>query len=218
MALTFYGHPLSSYCQKVLVALYEHGIPFEWKLLSQETPQNGAEFAGLWPLLHMPVLTDGDRVLRESTIIIEYLDLKFAKGSRLIPQDASRALDVRFFDRVFDNYVMARMQTIVAERLRPSEARDPFGVARARERLDLAYGWLDGVLQDGWLAGDAFSMADCAAAPALFYADKVQPLGGRFPKVAAYLERLEARVSNARVRDEARPYWHLFPFAGESVS
>lgn len=213
MTLTLYAHPLSSYCQKVLIALYEHGVSFQWKLLSAETPQNSAEFAELWPLQHMPVLTDGERVLRESSIIIEYIDLNHDGGPRLIPEVPAAALDVRFFDRVFDNFVMARQQAIVFDHLRPEGARDPYGVARARERLDLAYGWLESVLTDGWVVGDTFTMADCAAAPALFYADKTHPLGGRFPRVQAYLERLESRPSIARVRQEARPYWHLFPFA-----
>jgi glutathione S-transferase len=213
VALKLYAHPLSSYCQKVLIALYEHDIPFEWKLLTSETPENGAEFANLWPLQHMPMLTDGDRVLRESSIIIEYLDLNYAKGPRLIPADPDAALNVRFFDRVFDNFVMGRQQTMVFNRIRPENVRDAYGVAQARERLDLAYAWLDEVLSDGWAVGDTFTMADCAAAPSLFYADKTHPLNGRFPKVAAYLARLEARASNARIRREAQPYWHLFPFA-----
>ena len=112
MALTLYAHPLSSYCQKVLIALYEHGVPFESKLLSSDTPENSEEFAELWPLRHMPVLTDGQRVLRESSIIIEYLDLNHAGNARLIPEDPNAALDVRFFDRAFDNFVMARQQVI----------------------------------------------------------------------------------------------------------
>jgi glutathione S-transferase len=213
VALTLYAHPLSSYCQKVLIALYEHGVPFEWKLLSSETPENSAKFAELWPLRYMPVLTDGQRVLRESSIIIEYLDLIVAGGTRLIPEDAEAALEVRFYDRVFDNFIMARQQAIVSDHLRPEGVHDSFGVAQARQRLDVAYGWLERVLPDGWIVENAFTMADCAAAPALFYADKTHPLKGRFPRVAAYLERLEARASNARVRREARPYWHLFPFA-----
>jgi glutathione S-transferase len=213
VALTLYAHPLSSYSQKVLIALYEHAVPFEWKLLSNETPENNAEFAELWPLRHMPVLTDGGRVLRESSIIIEYLDLNYAGQSRLIPEHPDAALEVRFYDRVFDNFIMARQQTIVFDHLRPEGTHDSFSVARARERLDLAYGWLERVLPNGWIVGNAFTMADCAAAPALFYADKTHPLKGRFPRVAAYLERLEARASNARARSEARPYWHLFPFA-----
>lgn len=213
MALTLYAHPLSSYSQKVLIALYEHDVPFELKLLSAETPENSAAFAELWPLQHMPVLTDGARVLRESSIIIEYLDMHYPGATKLIPADPDAALNVRFFDRVFDNFIMSRQQAIVFDRLRSDGAHDAYGVARARERLDLAYGWLERVLPDGWAVGDTFTMADCAAAPALFYADKTHPLNGRFPNVAAYLARLEARESNARVRAEARPYWHLFPFA-----
>ena len=213
MTLTFYGHPLSSYCQKVLIALYEHEVPFEWKLLSDETPDNGAEFAALWPLQRMPVLTDGDRVLRESSVIIEYLDLEHGRGPRLVPEDPRSALKVRFLDRVFDNYLMTPQQTVVFDRLRPEEVRDPHGVAHARQRLDVAYEWLESALPDGWAAGGGFSLADCAASPALFYASKTHPLDGRYPRLAAYLDRLEARPTIARTRREARPYWHLFPFA-----
>lgn len=213
MTLAFYGHPLSSYCQKVLIALYEHQVPFEWKLLSDETPANGAEFARLWPLQRMPVLTDGDRVLRESSVIIEYLDLAHRRGPRLVPEDPHAALEVHFLDRVFDNYLMTPQQTVVFDRLRPEQVRDPHGVADARRRLDVAYQWLEQALPDGWAAGGGFSLADCAASPALFYASKTHPLDGRFPRLAAYLDRLEARPTVARVRREARPYWHLFPFA-----
>ncbi len=214
MTLTLYAHPLSSYCQKVLIALYEHEIPFEWKLLSQETPENVAEFARLWPMQLMPILKDGNRVLRESSIIIEYLDLNYARAPRLVPDDRSKALDVRFLDRVFDNFVMSPQQKMVFDVLRPEDARDPHGVAQAREKTDQAYAWIESVIPErGWAAGETFSLADCAASPALFYADKTHPMGGRFPKLAAYLARLEARPTIARVRREARPYWHMFPFA-----
>lgn len=213
MTLTLYAHPLSSYCQKVLIALYEHDVPFEFKLLSPEKPENGAEFAKLWPLQLMPILVDGERVLRESSIIIEYIDLYYSKGKRLIPEDAKAALDVRFFDRVFDNHVMTHQQKVVFDFLRSEGTKDIYGVAQAREKLDLAYGWLESTLSDGWAVGDSFTMADCAASPSLFYADKTHPLRDRFPKVAAYLARLESRPSIARIREEARPYWKFFPFA-----
>lgn len=214
MTLVFYGHPLSSYCQKALIALYEHDIAFDWQLLSMENAEAGEAFARLWPLEHMPVLTDGDRVLRESSIVIEYLDRTRGRDPRLIPEDPVAALDVRFLDRIFDNFVMTPMQNIVFDHIRPEGTQDAFGVERAREKLDKAYDWLEATLAtDGWAAGAAFSLADCAASPSLFYANKIQPFAGRFPRLEAYLARLEARPSIARVREEAKPYWHMFPFA-----
>ena len=213
MSLTLYAHPLSSYCQKVLIALYEHDVPFELKLLSPEKPENEAEFAKLWPLKLMPILVDGERVLRESSIIIEYIDLHYAKGPRLIPQDPKAALDVRFFDRVFDNFVMTPQQKVVFDYLRPEGTKDIYGVTQAREKLDNAYAWLESVLSDSWAVGGQFSLADCAASPSVFYASKTQAFGDRFPRLKAYLARLEARPTIAHVREEARPYWKFFPFA-----
>ena len=213
MVLTLYAHPLSSYCQKVLIALYEHDVPFEFKLLSPEKPENEAEFAKLWPLKLMPILVDGERVLRESSIIIEHIDLHYAKGPRLIPEDPKAALDVRFFDRVFDNFVMTPQQKIVFDFLRPEGTKDVYGVTQARERLDAAYTWLESVVPDGWVVGGQFTLADCAASPAVFYASKTQAFNGRYPKLEAYLARLEARPTIARVREEAQPYWKFFPFA-----
>ncbi|RJF90365.1 glutathione S-transferase family protein [Sphingomonas cavernae] len=211
MTTTFYGHPLSSYCQKALIALYEHQAPFTWRVLSPEDPSAGEAFSRLWPMEHMPVLVDGDRVLRESSIVIEYVDRQ--NGGGLIPEDADAALNVRFLDRFFDNFVMTPVQTIVFDRIRPDGAHDDFGVERMRQRLDKAYGWLEGEIGEHWAGGDVFTLADCAASPSLFYASKIQPLAGRFPKVAAYLARLEARPAITRVREEARPYWYMFPFA-----
>ncbi|ONG57911.1 glutathione S-transferase [Pseudoroseomonas deserti] len=215
MSLLFYGHPLSSYCQKALIALEELSVPFEWRLMSPETPENGAEFSRLWPIAHMPLLQDGDELIRESSVIIEHLGLR-AGDHQLLPADPKAALPIRFLDRVFDNYVMAPQQAIVFESLRPPEKRDPHGVAQARARLDTAYAWLeDSLPATGWAAGADFSLADCAASPALFYASWTHPLRGRFPKVQSYLDRLEACPSIARIRAAAKPYWHLFPFAGE---
>jgi glutathione S-transferase len=213
MALTLYAHPLSSYCQKVLIALYEHDVPFEFKLLSPEQTDNEAEFGKLWPIKLMPILVDGERVIRESSIIIEYIDVNYGKGPRLIPGDPKVALDVRFFDRVFDNHVMTHQQKIVFDFLRPEGAKDSYGVTHARGRLDVAYAWLESVLPDGWVVGDRFSMADCAASPSVFYASKTHAFAGRFPRLEAYLARLEARPSIARAREEAKPYWKFFPFA-----
>ena len=212
MPLVLHAHPLSSYCWKALIALYEKGTPFEFRLLELGNETAAAEFRRLWPIARMPVLVDGERPVFESSVIIEYLDLHCPGEARLVPADPEVALEVRMLDRIFDNYVMTPMQKIVFDRLRPHDARDPAGAADARRLIDTAYDWLESALGDRrWAAGQAFTLADCAAAPSLHYADKVQPLGGRFPGVYAYLERLRARPSFARVLGEAEPYAHMFP-------
>ena len=206
-----YAHPFSSYCQKVLTALYEKGAAFELRLLSPEDPAAGAELRALWPLERFPVLVADGRTLLESSIIIEWLDQRFSESPRLIPPGPDDALTARMLDRIFDHYVMTPMQAIVLDRIRPEAARDAYGVAQARALLDRAYGWLDGQLATRpWAAGDGFTLADCAAAPALFYADWVHQLAD-YTHLAAYLRRLRARPSFARAVDEARPYRHLFP-------
>ncbi|QQS10656.1 MAG: glutathione S-transferase family protein [Rhodospirillales bacterium] len=205
-----YAHPFSSYCQKVLIAFHEKGAAFDLQLLSSENPAAGAALKALWPLERFPVLDAGGRTLLESSVIVEWLDLH-AGGPRLIPVDPDAALDVRMRDRVFDNYVMTPMQAIVFDRVRPAADRDPFGVAQARAMLDKSYAWLDGEMASReWAAGDTFTLADCAAAPALFYADWVYPIEGH-RHLAAYISRLRARPSVARAVDDARPYRHLFP-------
>lgn len=208
--LKLYAHPFSSYCQKVLIALYENGTSFDYRMLDNE--QANAELAALWPMKRFPVLVDGDATVVESSVIIEHLGLHHPGPVRLVPEDARAALQVRTLDRFFDNYVMTPMQRIVFDAMRPEEARDPQGVADARRMLDAAYGWLDGVMSGRqWAAGDGFSLADCAAAPSLFYADWVQPVGEAFPHARAYRKRLLARPSFARAVDEARPYRKFFP-------
>lgn len=212
MALEVYGHPFSSYCMKVIIALYEAGAPFTLKILSADHPENGAAFASLWPLEHMPLLVDDGVAVAESTIIIEHLDLKRPGARRLIPQDPAEALTARFWDRVFDNYVMAPVSRIVFDFIRAPDARDAHGVAEQRARLDRAYQWLNGRLPEtGWACGATFGLADCAAAPALFYADWTHPISPDFGFVRAYRARLLDRPSVRRVVDEARPYRHLFP-------
>jgi glutathione S-transferase len=212
VSLTLYAHPFSSYCQKVLVALYENATPFVYRLLGPEDPAAGAEWARLWPMKRMPLLVDGETPVLESSVIIEHLDLSHPGAVRLLPADARRALDVRMMDRFFDNYVMTPMQAIVFDHMRPAEERGPKGVARAREKLDDAYRWLDGALAGRrWACGDVFSMADCAAAPSLFYADWVQEIDTAFGNVRAYRARLLERPSFARAVDEARPFRKLFP-------
>lgn len=212
MALQLYYHPFSSYCQKALVALYENDTPFEPLLLEGRDSAAWEAFARRWPLKRFPLLLDGDRTVIESTSIIEYLDLRYPGPARLIPADPLAALEVRTMDRFFDNYIATPQQQIVFESLRPADARDPYGVARAREMLTTAYAWLEQTIaQREWAAGDTFSLADCAAAPHLFYADWTHPLGSAYPNVTAYRQRLLARPSFARAVDEARPYRSYFP-------
>ena len=210
--MKLYAHPFSSYCQKVLVALYENVTPFEFRMVAPDDPQAAAEHAALWPLRRIPVLVDDGRTVLEASIIIEHLHLHHPGPVRLLPTDPQAALDARRMDRVFDNYVMTPMQKIVADRIRAPEHRDAQGVAEARQLLAAAYRWLDEALAGReWAAGDAFSLADCAAAPALFYADWVQPIDESCARVRAYRQRLLARPSFARAVDEARPYRPLFP-------
>lgn len=212
MSMKLYAHPFSSYSQKVLVALYENETPFEFRMLGPDDPQTAAEHAALWPLKRMPVLVDEDRTVVESTVIVEYLDLYHPGPVRMIPEDPRAALEARMMDRFFDNYVMTPMQRIVSDALRTEESRDPYGVANARKLLDTAYGWLDGTLAGReWAAGGDFGLADCAAAPSLFYSDWTHPIDAEFANLGAYRQRLLARPSFARAVDEARPYRPLFP-------
>jgi glutathione S-transferase len=210
MTLKLYAHPFSSYCQKVLMALYENDIAFDYRMLGNE--ETDAELESLWPIKRFPVLVDNGRTVVEAVIIIEHLQLYHPGPVKLIPDDAKQALDVRMMDRFFDNYVMTPMQKIVFDKIRQELDRDPYGVAQARAMLDTAYGWLDGALAGReWATGDSFSAADCAAAPSLFYADWVHPIDGKFSRVRDYRQRLLARPSFARAVDEARPYRHFFP-------
>ena len=212
MGLTLYAHPFSSYCQKVLIALYENSTPFAGRMLGPEDPQAAAELKAMWPLNRMPVLVDDGRAVIETTIIIEYLGLYHPGPVRLVPEDPRAALEARFMDRFFDNYVMTPMGRIVFDCIRPPENRDPHGVAEAHAMLDTAYAWLDRTMADRqWAAGDQFSLGDCAAAPSLFYADWVHPIDKAFSNARAYRKRLLSRPSFARAVDEARPYRALFP-------
>jgi glutathione S-transferase len=210
MPLTLYSHPFSSYCQKVLIALWENGTPFTYRHLEHE----GANEERLrhWPLNRFPVLVDGERVVAESSIIIEYLALHHPGPAQLLPADPAQALEVRLMDRFFDNYIMTPMQQPVNEALREDSSRLDEVMAKTRAALDVAYGWLENRLSvRPWAAGDHFSLADCAAAPSLFYADWVHEIGSGFPAVRAYRSRLLARPSVARAVDEGRPYRAYFP-------
>jgi glutathione S-transferase len=207
-----YAHPFSSYCQKVLVALYENDTPFTLRKLGSEDPSAFAELESLWPLKKFPVLVDNGRVIAESSVIIEHLMIHHPGPSRLIPESAADALEVRMMDRFFDNYVMAPMQAIVSDFMRAQKDRNPFGVAQSKSALEGAYRWLNSVMQRReWASGGVFSLADCAAAPALFFADWVHEIGKEFSHVRDYRQRLLARASFARAVQEARPYRVNFP-------
>ncbi len=207
--MKLYAHPFSSYCQKVLIALYENATPFEYRSL-EEAGVN-AELESLWPLKRFPVLTDGERTILETTTIIEYLQLRHGGRVRLIPE-GDAGIEARMLDRIFDNYVMTPTQKVVGNQLRAEADRDPHGVKEARGLLDRIYDWLEVRLAGRpWAAGSAFTLADCSAAPSLFYADWVQEIPAARPNLRAYRARLLAYPSVARAVDEARPYRSYFP-------
>jgi glutathione S-transferase len=213
MSLELYFHPFASYCQKVLIALYENETPFEPRFVDLGDPVSRAAFLKVWSIGKFPVLVDGkrNRTIPESTIIIEYLAENYPGKVELVPGDADLALETRLRDRFFDLYVSDPMQKIVGDRLRPAGKKDPHGVEAAHAQLRTIYEILDGQMKSkAWACGDAFTMADCAAAPALFYANLVEPFGS-YPNVAAYDQRLKARPSFARIIREAEPFFKSFP-------
>lgn len=215
MSLTLYYHPLASYCQKVLLALYEGAVPFKPRLIDLGDVHDRAALGALWPWGKFPVLRDDKRgrTVPESSVVIEYLAAHFAGASALLPQDADARSEVRLWDRVFDGHVHAPMQLIVADRLRPVSERDARGVADARAALLKAYALLDRHLDHRtWVASPNFSMADCSAMPALFYAAIVAPIPDQHVELLAYFERLVQRPSAQRVLREAQPYFQNFPF------
>jgi len=214
MSLTLHAHPLSSFCWKVLIGLYENATPFENVTVDLGDPAARETFRKLSPMGKMPALRDDTRneTVNETSVILDYLDLHYPGTVRFTPADPDLAWRVRFWDRFLDHYIHHPMQRIVADRLRPEASKDGFGVDEARAQLASACDHLESVLADGrtWICGD-FGLADCAAMPALFYADKVQPFEGRWPGCLAYLERLKARPSVQRVLAEAEPYFKFFP-------
>lgn len=212
---TLHYHPLASYCHKVLIALYERAVPFTGLVVDLQDAQSAAELQKLWPVGKIPVLRDerNGRAVPETSIIIEYLDRAHPGAPPLLPDDPDSQLDARLWDRFFDLYVHTPMQKFVFDRLRPENERDPRSVADARTALLLAYDMLDERLAGKtWAVGDAFTIADCAAAPALFYSHIVVPFDARHVRVAAYFERLLERPSFRRVLDEAKPYFKFYPF------
>jgi glutathione S-transferase len=214
MSLELYFHPLSSFCQKVLIAFYESGTPFERRIIDLGDPESRAALERLWPMTKFPVLHDHERKrsIPESSIIIEYLALHYPSAARLVPAEPERAWETRLSDRFFDLYVNVPMQKIVTDRLRPAGKSDPYGVEAARATLRTAYDMIERELATRtWAVGETFTMADCAAAPALFFADRIMPFGGAHGNAAAYLRRLAERPSVARTFEEARPYLGLVP-------
>jgi glutathione S-transferase len=214
MSLRLYFHPLSSYCHKVLIALYENDTRFEPVLVNLGDETERAALLKLWPVGKFPVLRDDERnvTVPESTVIIEYLDRHYPGATHLIPSEAEAARQTRLRDRFYDLHVHEPMQKIVGDRLRPEGRKDPHGVGEAKSRLKTSLGMIDSEMASRvWAMGEAFSLADCAAAPPLFYANEVMPFGDTHPNVAAYLKRLKARPSYARVLKEAEPYFAMFP-------
>ncbi len=215
MALTLYYHPLASFCHKVLIALYENGTPFTAQVVDLMDERKRAAYLELWPVGKIPVLRDDsrDRTVPETSIMIEYLEQHHPGAQRLFPRDEADCLEARLWDRFFDSYIQVPMGKIVTDRLRAQGENDARGVADARAALVTAYAMIERQMTHRtWAIGDAFSIADCAAAPALFYAGIVEPFAQTHPRLAAYFERLLQRESFKRVLVEARPYFSYFPY------
>jgi glutathione S-transferase len=214
MSLTLHFHPLSSYCHKVLIALYENGTPFTPHTVDLMNDESRAAFLRLWPIGRFPVLHDDVRgvTIPESSTIIEYLTQHYPGPVHLFPSDPDLSRQMRFHDRFFDLYLHTPMQKIVADKIRPAANKDPYGVSEAKTQIQTALALVEKHM-DGkrWVMGEAFSMADCAAAPPLFYINEVMPFGGTHRNIARYFERLKERPSYGRVLTEAQPYMKLFP-------
>jgi glutathione S-transferase len=215
MTLTLYFHPLSSFCQKALIALYENGTPFTPQKVDLMDEKESAAFKQLWPVGKFPVLRDdkNGKTIPESTSIIEYLVQHYPGPVELVPKDTGAAFAVRAQDRFYDLNVHLLTQKVITDRLRPAGQNDTFGVEHARGLLKTALGIIDrDMAKKTWATGEAFTMADCAAAPTLFYYNKaVQPLAGSFDNAAAYLDRLIKRPSYARALKEAEPFLKYVP-------
>jgi glutathione S-transferase len=212
MSLTLYYHPLSSYCWKALIALYENGVPFEKRVINLADPTDKAALEEVWPLTKFPAIRDhrNRRDLAETSIILEYLDRYWAGPQPLIPGNWDDALEVRLWDRVFDNHLQGPMQQVVADRMRNTH----LDLTKERATLVKAYRLLDRhLVSRTWVGREGFSMADCAAAPALFYASTLEPVGADLGHLSAYFERLLQRASVQRVLEEAKPYFQYYPFA-----
>jgi glutathione S-transferase len=214
MSLTLHFHPLASFCWKALIALYENDIPFTPNSVDLSNPAERAALLKLWPIGKFPVLQDDARgeIVPESSIIIEHLDRHYPGRTKFIPEQSELAWQTRLRDRFYDLYVHLPMQKIMGDRLRPADARDPHGVEEARAQLRTSYSMIERQMASGgWAMGEAFSLADCAAAPPLFYGNMVVPFGDEHSNLRAYFERLKSRPSFARVMKEAEPYFNMVP-------
>jgi glutathione S-transferase len=214
MSLTLHFHPLSSFCWKALIALYENDTPFTPNMVDLRDETERAALLKLWPIGKFPVLRDDarDQTIPESSIIIEYLDRYYPGRTRFIPADADLAWQTRLRDRFYDLYLHLPMQKIVGDRLRPDRNKDPHGVEEARAQLRISYRMIEAQMATGrWAMGEAFGLADCAALPPLFYGNMVEPFGDHHKSVTAYFDRLKARPSVARVLREAEPYFNMVP-------
>ncbi|MDD9722060.1 glutathione S-transferase family protein [Sulfitobacter sp. PR48] len=212
MTLALYGHPFASFVWKPLIALYERGVAFDFRMVDPDHPENAARMAALSPTGQFPALVDGDREVTQSNAVVEYLDLFHGDAPPMVPEDVREALEARMIADVFDDYIHAQTQRIVGDALRGEDERDPRGVADAHVLIDRCYDWMEPRLQDTeWATCGRFTIADCAAAPALFYGDWVHPIPERCSALAAYRARLLSRPSVARVVDEARPFRSFFP-------
>jgi glutathione S-transferase len=214
MSLTLYLHPLASFCHKVLIAMYENSIPFVPHTVNLGDPVARDEFKKLWAPAKFPVLRDEarGRTVPESTVIIEYLAQYYPGPEKLIPDDPELAMQVRSVDRFYDLHLHEPMQKVVGDKLRPADGHDPLGVEQAREQMRTALRIADNEMATKrWAVGNHFSMADCAAAPPLFFTNLMMPLADEFPHVSAYLDRLTKRPSYARALAEAQPYLAMFP-------
>jgi glutathione S-transferase len=215
MSLVLYYHPLASFCWKPLIALYENQTSFTPKLVDLGDENSRNAFFKLWPIGEFPVLEDSrkNKLIPQSASIIEYLNLHYAGSSKMIPADLELAFETRHWDGFYDAYLHAPMQAIVGACIRPDDKRDPMGADEFHQTIRTSYDILEKrMIGRTWAVGDTFTTADCSAAPALFYADKVEPLGNKYPSLSSYLSRLKLRPSFARVLEEAKPYFHMFPY------
>jgi len=213
MVLTLYYHPFSSFCKKALIGLYETGVAFEPRLIDFQKPEDGAALEKVWPFKRFPVLVDDARgmTVPESSLVITYADHHYPGPERLVPVDFDAATRAHLFDRVIDNDLLHQVNRVVFDQFREEGQHDLVGVEQAKAQMAKTYGWLESQLgEQGWVAGEAFTLADCAAAPALFYAGTIVPIDG-YPRLSAYYRRLRQRPSVLRVFEEARPYRHLYP-------
>jgi glutathione S-transferase len=214
MSLILHYHPLSSFCMKALVALYENGTAFKPLLVNLGEKDSREAFLKVWAIGKFPVLQDDarDEIVPESTTVIEYLDQHYPGATHFIPYDKNLALQVRQTDRLYDLYIHMEMQKVVGDRLRPVDKKDPFGVEQARNKMRTAYGVMDERMAGRtWAVGETFTLADCAACPALHYASLTEPFADTHKNLAAYYDRLVKRPSFARVIEESKPYFHMFP-------